>query len=206
MIDWKHPELALETARYLKEKNLEFRMDIIGDGEMRGAVEELRQRYGLEENVGLPGYQPPEKVRRYMEKADIFLFTSDRQEGWGAVANEAMNSACALVADHMIGAVPYLVRNGENGLIYQDGKADRLFAAAERLVRDRAYARELGKAAYRTIVDVWNAENAAERLLELIESLTGSAVRKAEELQAAGKDGYVPCAPAGILSERFRMR
>ena len=32
-----------------------------------------------------------------MEKADIFLFTSDRREGWGAVANEAMNSACALV-------------------------------------------------------------------------------------------------------------
>ena len=34
-----------------------------------------------------------------MEQADIYLFTSDRNEGWGAVANEAMNSACAMVAD-----------------------------------------------------------------------------------------------------------
>ena len=49
------------------------------------------------------------------------------QDGWGAVANEAMNSACALVAGHMIGAVPYLIRQGENGLIYEDGKSGSCF-------------------------------------------------------------------------------
>ena len=79
------------------------------------------------------------------------------------MANEAMNSGCALVADHMIGAVPYLVRHGENGLVYGDGRKEQLFGAAERLVRDRALCRELGEAAYRTIVEVWNAESAAGR-------------------------------------------
>lgn len=138
-----------------------------------------------------------------MERADIFLFTSDRQEGWGAVANESMNSGCVLVADHMIGSVPYLVRNGENGLIYQDGKPDQLFAAAERLVRDRTYRRELGRAAYETITRVWNAENAAKRLLELIEEITAAGPGH----RAGGNDGYAPapCAPAKVLSERFRM-
>ncbi len=226
MIDWKHPELSVETARFLKEKGLTFHLDIIGDGELRSQTEDLAEKYGLGDCVSFLGYQPPEEVRRYMEQADIFLFTSDRQEGWGAVANEAMNSACALVADHMIGAVPYLVRNGENGLIYQDGRADRLFAAAERLVRDRAFGKELGKAAYRTIADVWNAENAAERLLELIGHLTGlscaetdtggnmdkpgqrsaETVRKPEGQQIAGRAGYAPCAQAGALSERFQKQ
>ena len=216
MIDWKHPELPVETARSLKEKGLMFHLDIIGDGELRAGTEALAESYGLGDCVSFLGYQPPEEVRLHMEQADIFLFTSDRQEGWGAVANEAMNSACALVADHMIGAVPYLVKDEENGLVYQDGKTDQLFAAAERLVRDRAFCRELGKAAYRRITGIWNAENAAERLLGLIDFITGSEYTRTDDRdrlvqrpgladrKAAGNDGYAPCAPADVISERFR--
>ena len=61
------------------------------------------------------------------------------------MANEAMNSGCALVADHMIGAIPYLVQDGVDGLIYKDGNRDELFALAERLVCDRELCRRLGR-------------------------------------------------------------
>ena len=210
MIDWKHPELAVETASYLREKGLDFRMDIIGDGEMRSQIEELSIKRQLKDNVIFHGYQPPEEVRRYMEKADIYLFTSDRQEGWGAVANEAMNSACALVADHMIGAVPYLVKDGENGLIYEDGKKERLFFLAEKLVRDRPLCRELGRQANRTITQVWNAENAAARLADLIDCLLngGDPVSGQPQTDMAGngrESRYEPCAPAPLLRERYRV-
>lgn len=251
MIDWKHPELAVETARFLREKGLDFHLDIIGDGELRTQIQALAEQYRLGDCVSFLGFQPPEAVRQHMERADIFLFTSDRQEGWGAVANEAMNSGCALAADHMIGSVPYLVRNGENGLIYQDKKTGQLFAAAERLVRDKEFCRKLGRAAYLTITEVWNAENAAKQLLELVRRVTGidctGAGRGAQEAvesvsadgtgpeagrrgcadgtgpeavgaqpedpgqkagealtQPAEHGGYAPCAPARILSERFR--
>ena len=204
MIDWKHPELAVETARMLRERGLRFHMDIIGDGELRPMAERLAREYGLEGCVSFPGYQPPEEVRRYMEQADIFLFTSDRQEGWGAVANEAMNSGCALVADHMIGAVPYLVRHGENGLVYGDGRKEQLFGAAERLVRDRALCRKLGEAAYRTIAEVWNAENAAGRLLELIGAVTGLDWARGAGTGGQSLTGYAPCGPAPVLRERLR--
>ena len=222
MIDWKHPELALETARYLKEKNLVFHMDIIGDGELRSKAETLAQAYGLEEYVTFLGYQPPESVRSFMEKANIFLFTSDRQEGWGAVANEAMNSGCALVADHMIGAVPFLVRNGENGFIYEDGKKEQLFALAEKLVEDRALCRDLGKEAYKTISQVWNGENAAGELLKLIGNILGDGKEGTawRNKQGGGEGKFIkgkmagagekfrpaPCLPAPVLSERRARR
>lgn len=198
MIDWKHPELAMETARYLDEKSLDFHMDIIGDGELKNYMEELQRQYGLTEKVRLLGYQSPENVRRYMEKADIFLFTSDRQEGWGAVANEAMNSGCALIADHMIGAAPYLIKNGRNGLLYKDGKKEQLFARAEQLVRDRQLCRRLGDNAYRTITELWNAENAAEQLFKLMQGiLCGEKVSLPEE---------GPCSKAPLLRERMSGR
>lgn len=215
MIDWKHPELAVETARYLKERGLFFHMDIIGDGELRPRMEELAGRYGLQEEVSFLGFQSPEAVRQHMEKADIFLFTSDRQEGWGAVANEAMNSGCALVAGHMIGAVPFLVRNGENGFVYEDGRPEQLFALTERLVRDRELCGRLGRCAYETVVGTWNAENAAWRLTELMRRIleehdagkTDGMIRQTEGEQFCdGNSILFPCASAPILSERCVRR
>ena len=204
MIDWKHPELPLETARYLKSRGLSFHMDMIGGGAMEERVKTLRAEYGLEEEVGLPGFMPPALVREHMERADIFLFTSDRQEGWGAVANEAMNSGCAMVADHMIGAVPYLIRDGENGLIYRDGNREELFALTEKLVKDRGFCDRLGRNAYRTITEVWNAENAARSLWELCGSLglMGEFVVPSEG--RLPDDGFAPapCAPAVVIPER----
>lgn len=215
MIDWKHPELALETARYLKDRGLTFHMELIGGGERKGDVEAARARYGLEDCVSLPGPMTPEEVREHMERADIFLFTSDRQEGWGAVANEAMNSGCALVADHLIGAAPFLVRNGENGLLYRDGDRNRLFALTEKLARDRSLCRRLGENACRTVAESWNPETAAERLallcvkLGLLEA-DAPDIEHAEEKRRQLEESFredappSPCAPARVLWERGR--
>lgn len=208
MIDWKHPELALLTARYLKEQGLSFHMDLIGGGELRDRMEELRKAYDLEDCVGFLGFLTPPKVREVMKRADIFLFTSDRQEGWGAVANEAMNSGCALVADHMIGAVPYLVKHEENGLVYRTGRTEELFAEVERLVTDRELCRKLGRKAYETIASAWNAENAAEKLLRLTVKLGLLAKEDMLELSAEDprQEADGPCSPAPVIAERKMYR
>lgn len=198
-IDLKHPELAVQTARYLRDLGLAFHMDIVGGGVMEGVMNELIHTLQLEEYVTLIGYQTPAEVRRRMERANIFLFTSDRQEGWGAVANEAMNSGCALVADHMIGAAPYLVQQGRNGYLYEDGNEQMLFETVEKLVRNPALCETLGKEAYRTITEVWNAENAAKCLMELIEDVVLNGGKSQE--RPKNLDKLYPCAPAPVIAE-----
>lgn len=202
MIGWKHPELAVETAGYLRDRGCSFHMDIIGDGELRLSAEKLAESCGLGSFVKFHGYQPPETVRHFMEKADIFLFTSDRQEGWGAVANEAMNSGCALVAGHRIGAVPFLMENGVNGLIYKDGRKNQLFGCAEKLVRDRELCRRLGRKAYERITGAWNAENAAKRLTGLMRGILAGNLRERPEGEAGQEAGLLPCSAAPVLWER----
>lgn len=199
MIDWKHPELAVETAEYLRDRGIPFHLSMVGGGAMEETIRALIREKHLEEEVSLEGFQSPEKVRGYMEQADVYLFTSDRQEGWGAVANEAMNSCCALVADHMIGAVPYLVKDGKNGLIYRDGKKEELFRLTEDLVGDPKRREALGRSAYDTVHETWNGDYAAKRLLELGETLS--------EHPEAGKrraslDHLEPGAPAPVIRER----
>lgn len=207
-IDWKHPELALETAEYLKNRNISFHMDIIGGGDMERELKGMLESKALSDRVTLLGFKTPEEVRGYMERADIFLFTSDRQEGWGAVLNEAMNSGCAVVADHMIGAVPYLIRQGYNGIIYRDGDRKALFKEAERLVLEPELRDKLGKNAYETIVKIWNPENAARQLIILLDELTGEeeqAVGEAENKEFRYSGIFTdscPCAPESPTPEK----
>ncbi len=200
-IDWKHPDLPLKTAKWLKDRGYKFHVDIIGGGELEPKVRRLYEEYDLKDCVSLLGFKTPEKVREFMERADIFLVTSDRNEGWGAVVNEAMNSGCAVIGNHMIGAVPYLVEHGKNGFIYRDGHEEQLFRFAERLIEDRELCRRLGRAAMETILQEWNPENAALRLLEFFREKGYLELQMpAGSRPALSQKG--PCSPAPVISEK----
>ncbi len=170
-LDWKHPELPLIVAKKLKQDGYSFRLDLIGTGVMAQRIGDMIQDLGLQDHVRLLGAMPPEAVRGQMERASILLFTSDRREGWGAVLNEAMNSGCATLASHAIGAVPYLLRHEKNGLVYPDGDLHALYHAVRCLLDDKEKREALGACAYETITSLWNGEVAAGRLLILIDAL-----------------------------------
>ena len=106
-----------------------------------------------------------------MEESEIFLFTSDRNEGWGAVLNEAMNAGCGVIANSSAGATPYLICDGFNGYCYSDQEEEQLYQRLKSLLLDRESCNRLGKNAYETIQNQWNAGVAASRLLELIDTL-----------------------------------
>ncbi|MBQ7800875.1 MAG: nucleotidyltransferase family protein [Oscillospiraceae bacterium] len=184
MIDWKHPDDALEIARRLRQEGYDFTLTMIGMGSMERQLRERVEEYDLADRVWLPGAMKPEEVRAYMEKSGIYLLTSDRKEGWGAVLNESMNSGCAVVACEAIGSVPYLIRDGQNGLTYGSGDLDGLYERVKYLLDHPEAQRQLGTAACRTITESWNAETAAPRLLELIRHILAG--EKKPELYADG--------------------
>ena len=110
LITLKHPKLVIELAAKLKKEGYLFVLNLIGEGVLKDPLKRLVKQYHLKEQVHLLGSISPEKVRQHMEQADIFLFTSDYREGWGAVLNESMNSACAVVASSAIGSVDFLIQ------------------------------------------------------------------------------------------------
>ena len=194
-LDWKHPDDVIEVARRLRDAGYCFRIEMIGSGEMEPRLRQLASEAGLlDTSIQFLGAMSPEDVRRHMEKAGIYLFTSDRQEGWGAVLNEAMNSGCAVVAGDAAGATPFLVQDGANGSVYHSGDVQELYEKVRRLLDDPSTQRAFGSAAYRTITGLWNAETAAERFLQLSQALLDG--RDATKLFADG-----PCSPASLLRE-----
>lgn len=198
LLHWKHPDDALKVAKKLREDGLSFSMEIVGIGPMERQLREMMSAWELEDCVCMAGALSPEQVRERMEGAGIFLFTSDKQEGWGAVANEAMNSGCAVVASHAAGSVPYLINNGQNGLVYPSGDVQELYERVKLLIESPQEQIALGRKAYKTIVDTWNASEAAKRLLELSEKILAG--EKAPVLYGEG-----PCSPAPLFYDKWML-
>ncbi|MCR5670065.1 MAG: glycosyltransferase family 4 protein [Butyrivibrio sp.] len=165
MIPLKHPEYALKLARALSETGCDFTLDMVGDGRLLPHLKTIASGMGLTDKVNFTGGKAPMEVLDYMKRADIFLFTSNYIEGWGAVVNEAMQNGCCVVASKEAGAVPFLIKDGENGLIYDKGDYEELERAVLGLVNDRDRIKKLGEAAAETIEKIWNADNAAKELL-----------------------------------------
>lgn len=196
LIECKHPELPVILATRLKAEGYRFNIDIIGNGKMEEDIRRMIKDSRVEDCVHMLGSMPPEKVREHMEQSEIFLFTSDRNEGWGAVLNESMNSACAVVASHAIGSVPFLIKDGENGLIYKDGDVDSLYSKVKFLLDNSSERKKIGISAYNTLTEQWNAENAAKRFIDLAE-----AVISGDNAPDIFADGV--CSKAPILKENW---
>ena len=171
LIEWKHPETVILLAKHLKKTGYAFRLSIVGSGPLEAKLLKIIKKEKLEGCVQMLGPMSPEQVRNHMEQSEVFIFTSNRYEGWGAVLNEAMNSGCSVVASHAIGSVPFLIEDTKNGLIYKNGNLVGLYKKVKWLLDNPEMSRALGEKAYQTITNQWNAENAAERLCHLIENL-----------------------------------
>lgn len=193
-LDWKHPDDVVKLALMLKNNNYKFSLDMIGTGNMESKLKDMIDKNNLNYEVKLLGSMKPEEVREHMENAHVFLFTSDFNEGWGAVLNEAMNSACQVVASHAIGSVPFLIKHKENGLIYRSGDINHLYESVKYLLDNNEDSQVLGLNAYNTLKEDWNAKKATKRLIELSQSLLNG-----EQLEF--ENG--PCSRAGIKKNNW---
>lgn len=164
-IPLKHPEYAVRLAGKLRERGYRFHMHMLGDGELEPAIRRDVETAGLSESFRFYGYTAPEQVRDVMEKCHIHLFTSNYLEGWGAVVNEGMNSGCVEVVNAQVGAAPYLIRHGVNGMLYPKGRYAKMEEIVLDLFEHWEERKGMGRAAYETIRDLWNAEHAAAELL-----------------------------------------
>lgn len=168
-ISLKHPEFAIFLAGNLKRKGYRFHLHMVGGGELEEELKQEVRKNDLQREITFYGFLKPARVREIMEKSHIHLFTSNFLEGWGAVVNEAMNSGCVEVANVEVGAAPFLINHGKNGLIYKDGSFEDMEKQVLYLLEHPKEASQMGIRAYETIASNWNAKEAANRLLTFYE-------------------------------------
>lgn len=182
-ISWKHPELPILLAYRLRDCGYDFHLHMYGGGELEQTVKSMAADNLLSDYITFYGPVNNEVVHAAMGRADIFLFTSDANEGWGAVANESMYERCALVAGRGIGSVPYLINDRVDGMIFRsparyssisnpDMKAlEDMYRCVKYLLDNMDVCRVIQNNAHNKIAELWSAEHASDALLTLISEL-----------------------------------
>ena len=125
----------------------------VGDGEMRGALE---QAAGGEKGgaVRFLGFRNQTELPALFDLADVFVLPSVH-EPWGLIVNEAMAAGRAVIVSDQVGCAGDLVRHGVNGFIFPAGDVEALAAALREIVLAPRRARAMGEAG-REIIERWS--------------------------------------------------
>lgn len=167
----KRPERMLQLASQLRSVGVDFSINMIGIGPEYDNIATAINDMGLQGYVHLHGNMSNNKVMEAMRTHDIFCFTSDKNEGWGAVLNEAMSSGCCPVSSIETGSTPYLIKDGVNGFSFNLKNKNDLFEKVLWLIEHPEERERMSIEAYKTIRDVWSPKNAAEQLYKLCQSM-----------------------------------
>ena len=170
-LSWKHPELVILLAVRLKKNGYNVNINMYGDGPCLDVVKKLISQENVSDMVTLNGSFSNDKIIAAMRHHDIFLFTSDKNEGWGVVANEAMSNNCCIVASDEIGSIPYLVKPGRNGMVFRSNSISSLYEQVKFLLDNPIERKRIANRGRETMVKFWNPANAAKSLLTLIEDI-----------------------------------
>lgn len=141
----KRPDLLVEAWKRLPEPRPALLM--VGDGELRPAIEAARQQ-----GMIFAGFRNQGELPALYRLADVFVLPSE-SEPWGLAVNEAMACGTAVVVSDEVGAVPDLV-DETVGAVFRAGDSVGLAGVLGRVLAD---SEGLGRAAAERVAG-WDFE------------------------------------------------
>ena len=122
----------IEAANRLQQKNISFRIDIVGDGPERKGFEDLAKQYHLLNKViFFHGFQLPGEVAKIIAQAQCFILNSN-YEGLPCVLLEAMSCGIPVISTN-VGAVPEII-NFKQGILINPNDNNALIRAMEDMI------------------------------------------------------------------------
>nr|WP_234781962.1 glycosyltransferase family 4 protein [Sinorhizobium saheli] len=167
-------DLLIEAFARISARHPEWKLVIWGEGEARKSLEALRNAFGLEGKVEMPGVT--ERPGMWVETADVFVLSS-RYEGWGIVLLEAMAAGLPVVSFACEWGPSDMVENGEDGILVPGNDVEALAEALSSVLGNAPLRKRLAASAAASA-----KKYAPERILSQWDAVAASAL----ERQAAG--------------------
>lgn len=184
LVPYKGPDMALEAAAPLLRAG-RMRLDIIGDGPMRPALEAQARDFG--DSVTFHGWVPHAQLHALAGQAEVLAFPSIREFGGGAVLEAMALGLAPVVVDY---AGPAELVTPATGIKVPLGRRPEIVAgtraALEGLAADRARAAALGRAAHARVAELFTWPRKAAQIAEVYDWVLGRRPDRPEPVPPQG--------------------
>jgi glycosyltransferase involved in cell wall biosynthesis len=175
LVPEKGADILIEAARLLKEQGVKFKIQMGGDGELRGELMALAAQHGVADLITWLGWI--DDVPGFYDAVDICCVPS-RWESFGIVVLHALNAGKTLLATRTVGPSE-IITDGRNGLLCDVSPAD-VAAKLKLLIEDRELAFRLASRGHEER-QVYTLEAVAPQ----VDAILRDAVRELTHAEAA---------------------
>ena len=158
----------IDAAALVVREVPDARFVILGEGELRPALERQIRELHLDKHVFLPGFR--QDVLGFLRAFDVFVMPS-LSEGLGTSLLDAMAASKATVATNT-GGIPEVVVDGETGLLVPPRDHQALAHAIATLLKDQKRREKMGAAGLERVQRIFSAEQMVEKTLEVYRNLS----------------------------------
>jgi len=174
---------ALDKAHYFKGINVliqavnklsgsdDFRVLIVGDGELRETYQGMVSNLGLNRKIIFLGFVADNLLPKFYNLADIFVLPSiDKSEAFGVVSLEAMASGVPVVSSDLAG-VRSVIGKREAGVLVKPGDVDKLANTLKYLLDNPTECQQMGKIGREKVLKEYTWDKIGYRLDGVINSM-----------------------------------
>lgn len=135
-------DLLLKAFHQIHDQYPDWQLTILGEGEIRSELEELRSQLKLTDCVHLPG--EVSNVSSYLYQADLFVMSS-RVEGFPMALCEAMSCGLPVIATDCLSGPSDIIDCNVNGLLVKTEDVNALASGLAALMSDPLKRQQLAK-------------------------------------------------------------
>lgn len=161
---WKGVDVLLDALGEVPDAQLVM----VGGGDLVPTLQTKAARLGVAERITWHGELPPPAVADVLAGVGVLALPSlTDAESFGMVLVEAMAAGTPVVGA-AVGGIPYVIRDGVDGLLVPPGDAAALAAALRSVLDDPVGADRLGAAGRHAAEQRWSWDHQRARTLALL--------------------------------------
>lgn len=189
---WKGLRVLVESLGTLRKLEPGAGLDVVGDGDDVADLQRWASDQGVADMIVWHGVVPHDELPAHYRRAGVTVLPSlTESESFGMTLVEAMACGCPVVGSD-VGGIPFVVRDGVDGLLVPPGDPLALAGALARVLGDSGLAVHLGTAGRAAAVSRWSWRQRAEETVALLEGA------------ARPRDTGMPGPPAGPRCHALR--
>ncbi|WP_438393108.1 glycosyltransferase family 4 protein [Caballeronia sp. DA-9] len=192
---WKGQHVALDAIARVPNAHLVLVGDaLFGETAYAESLRVQAETLGITDRVHFAGFQ--HDVTSWMKAMDVIVHASTQPEPFGLVIIEAMAAGKPVIASNG-GAVPEIVRHGENGMIVEPGDASKLALAIDTLQREPETSARIAAQGHANAGQHFSIDRYLQQMTRILFDIATLA-NKDNEVEATGGIEPAPASEAGL--------